>query len=563
MNALTTWVVLVALYGTAAWLIFKNLGDQTLRLDEARTALLARQIIRTGRPRVCDRGQVPCFTAAEYNREGLAVMHTWLQYYLTALSFRLFGQSAGTARLPFALFGLMAIPLCQALAAEIAPESLSSSLVVVLLASSTSYLLMVRQARYYSLAFFFQPALLLALLYTIRAPGPWAAVGLAAAGTLLFYSDWALWVSTVVGAIAYFVLLAFSWVAALYMLGALALMSACILPWRLYLRRTGYPGIPRGLLPGRSWVSSLKTFRQAFPVYFWKLHVYFFPLVTLAPAAWLLASLTAGSLAGWLPGRAYWLPVLVILADLAAHSFTTVLFTRYIAGTLIPAAILSGGWLGVLFERQPVFGVLLMGVLVLTNVLHLLPYWIVRALRLPPARVPFLASPQVQFIKGPSLAAFLRLRLGLRSFLFEYISEITHHYETRTEGLTRFLALHAGVDEVVLLDRMEAPPLAFHLGAAGRIDLTVVPYGEPTPPELAVAPPRADWLVTGGLAPGDSPVSEAGLDSADYEVLDLPAIDLCLDNTETLDRHHFRTLERLRGLTVYHRVGAETLWRPR
>lgn len=536
----------LALYMGAAWLIFKNLGDQTLRLDEARTALLARHILKRGLPAVDDGDRPPCFTAVEYNRDGLSVLHTWLQYYLAALSFRLFGQSAATARLSFALFGLLAIGMAQRLAADIAAGALVPFITAVLLATSVSFLLMVRQARYYALAFFFQAATLWAFLHSLSAPGTGSLFLLAICGLLLYYSDWALWVTTVSATAVYYLLLDFSWATAPLLAAALLVMLAGIAPWQLYLKRAHYRPLPRGFLPSRDRLRWLKTFRRVFPIYFWKAHVYFFPIVTLLPFVWLLNRLLGQDNMNWLPGKSAWLLVLVILADLASHSFTGGIFTRYIAGTLIPAAILCAGWLSETIQTHLLAGLALLGILVLTNVLHLLPYWVVRYLNIPLTYVPFLASPQVQFMRGASLPAFLRLKARPRSYFLEFLYEISHHYETRTEGLVTFLAAHAQFGDVILLDRMEAPPLAFHLAAAGRPDLVVVPFAEALHPAWpARQPAAANWIVAGGLFP------VSPLLTADYQALTMAAIDLYLDNTETLDRHHFRTVERLRGVTLY------------
>jgi hypothetical protein len=555
--SITTDYWFFGVLGIAFVLLFKNLGDQSLRLDEARTAILARNVLKHGYPTVWDGVNPPCIFNSEYNRHYVSVLHTWLQYYLAALSFRVFGVKARSARLPFAACGLLAVIATYLLALQISASVSVARVAALLLTGCVSYLLLARQARYYALAFLFETLLLLSCLYFFANPTGLAALALVASGALLFYSDWPLWVVTTSAISVYF--LFFDYQPHMVFPFALSLggMLLLIVPWWIYQWRSDFQSAAGGMGPHGRITDLFKTFKSSFLVYGWKVHVYFFPLPTLY-IVYLGLGVLVGRI-GFTPGllrllpqnEKYWLLLLVILADLGARSFTRVIFTRYILGTIIPSAILAAALVAEMFSMSLFIGMLVLATLLLTDILHHAPYWVVRLFHISPSWVPFLKVPQVQFVKGPSLRTYLDNKLGPRSYLREYLYEITHHYETRTEGIVRYLAQHGREGQVIVADPLEAPALSFHS------QMVVVPYGKSNPKgkadHLTVDPfGVAHWVVGGGFSlPEMDPEFMAR--SAEFEPVYVPAIDVFMDNTESLDRHHFRTLAKLRGLYLYAR----------
>ena len=80
--------------------------------DEAETALFARNILRYGIPLGWDGTNIMGINNGVVLDSNL-INHTspWAQYYLVALSFKLFGESSITARLPFILSAILSIPV--------------------------------------------------------------------------------------------------------------------------------------------------------------------------------------------------------------------------------------------------------------------------------------------------------------------------------------------------------------------------------------------------------------------------------------------------------------------
>src|SRR6266513_3307564 len=77
----------------AAGLIFTNLGSCYLWADEGDTAVLASNILKFGVPRSWDGVTfMDSDFGARVNNDLVMVSSPWLQYYLAAGSFRLFGE---------------------------------------------------------------------------------------------------------------------------------------------------------------------------------------------------------------------------------------------------------------------------------------------------------------------------------------------------------------------------------------------------------------------------------------------------------------------------------------
>src|SRR5881398_4006066 len=100
----------VALIG--AIFIFTNVGSDYLWEDEGDTAALASNILKFGVPKAWDGAAfLDSDHGARLNRDLVMVTHPWVQYYITAASFLIFGENTFAARFPFAVAGWMSIPI--------------------------------------------------------------------------------------------------------------------------------------------------------------------------------------------------------------------------------------------------------------------------------------------------------------------------------------------------------------------------------------------------------------------------------------------------------------------
>ena len=138
------------------WLVLANLGADYLWEDEGDTAVLASNVLKYGVPKAWDG---VTFTdsdkGARLNHDLVMVSHPWVQYYVAAGSFLLFGENTFAARLPFALAGWLTIVLAYVFVWQITANRRAAFGAAALLAFSVPFLLYARQCRNYSLNMLF------------------------------------------------------------------------------------------------------------------------------------------------------------------------------------------------------------------------------------------------------------------------------------------------------------------------------------------------------------------------------------------------------------------------
>ncbi len=141
----------VAAVGLA--LLVSNLGKDYLWADEGDTAVLAANILKRGVPSAWDGVTfVDSDRGARLNENLVMVTNPWLQYYVTAASFLILGQSAFSARLPFAIAGWLTVLLAYRLVWKRTGSSRAGFCTAALLVGSVQFLLYGRQGRYYALS---------------------------------------------------------------------------------------------------------------------------------------------------------------------------------------------------------------------------------------------------------------------------------------------------------------------------------------------------------------------------------------------------------------------------
>jgi len=147
----THWPLIIVGAVSAA-LLFTNLGSGYLWADEGDTAVLARNIAKFGFPRAWDGTTfMDSDFGARENSDLVMVSSPWLQYYVTAASFALFGQNTFAARLPFALIGCLTILLAYRLVCIATGDRRAALCATILMIGSVQFLLFCRQSRYYAI----------------------------------------------------------------------------------------------------------------------------------------------------------------------------------------------------------------------------------------------------------------------------------------------------------------------------------------------------------------------------------------------------------------------------
>jgi len=120
----------------AAVLLFANLGRPRMWQDEAETALLGRNTLRFGVPKVWDGlNLVTQSYAFDFDRH-LLFQKPWLPIYAVAASFAVLGEGTARARLPFAVCGLLTVYLTWRVGSRLSGDRAVGALGALLLTVS-------------------------------------------------------------------------------------------------------------------------------------------------------------------------------------------------------------------------------------------------------------------------------------------------------------------------------------------------------------------------------------------------------------------------------------------
>ncbi len=174
--------------GFASFLLFTNLGGRLLWCDEAETANLAVNVTKYGIPMAFD-GKNHLRLGFEGNSP-VWLWSPWLQEYLAAASFLLFGVGTVTARLPFVIVALAAVLLLIRLTYRLVSDHWIALLSGILLVCSEVFVLHARQCRYYSLIVLGQILLMYSVNRLFKKQDKRSGLYLGAALALLFYSNY-------------------------------------------------------------------------------------------------------------------------------------------------------------------------------------------------------------------------------------------------------------------------------------------------------------------------------------------------------------------------------------
>ena len=488
--------------------------------DEAETAVLARNVLNFGYPRVFD----------GLNRVNPGLMsgpgqswayHPWLQFYLVAASFMLFGTTTVAARLPFAVLGVVTVLLAYRLALRLVQHQLVARLTSILTLLSVPLILHSRQCRYYSLA---TVATLWVIYAYVRARegNRRAWWSLAVALVVLFNSHHGAFVPMIAA------LLLDLWRQGIPRSDRpIALVSAAVvatftLPWFFVLNLMQHSG-----------AFSLREIAHHIQFYVRQVNRYLFPAGFLL-LVWLLRGIRP--VASWSSAsaaqRASLRIVFLVLACNLAF-IATIPWQRHFRYVIHLAPLLyfvQAICLWVWLKHRRLLLAAITFLLVATDLLHYsAPYVIVQAIprfRHTVARAHGLVTPE--------------------SLLAKYAYELTHEYRGPVEGIVEQLRRDARPGESL------KTPYDDH-GVIFYTNLKVEDlnrFTAPTYPDWII--PRRDWIVTSEFFA--SPYFKEIDKTYDRIVTDAP--DLAWENRPDPGSHHFWTAQWAPPVVLYHKRAA-------
>ena len=376
----------VVVLAFAFFLLFYHLDNHLLWGDEGETAVLAKNVTQFGVPRTFDgTNYILLHGQRDENRDHVWVWSPWLQEYLAAGSFVLFGPTTWAARAPFALIGWCSLVALALVAYKIYRSHWVALASVVLLGASEVFLLHARQCRYYPISILGEILLVYGVhqLFARNRRGIWLA---AFALILQFYSNYIIMVANLPG------LFVLAWMlrqqgkpAVLRVVAVLVILMAAALPWLVYAHPWGQSrAIGEDLRLGKAWG------------YLLEFHFHFLPLcfLLLPLLGWFPASRRQPTTESDAAGR--WERFLLLL--LGSYFVTILLapgfYLRYLLPLLPVVCLLAAAWIFRYVKwRAP--AVLLIAVLALSNVFSVVTAY-------PFRETHRLRFPLVEYVKGLS-----------------------------------------------------------------------------------------------------------------------------------------------------------------
>lgn len=224
--------------------MFAKLDDIYLRSDESDTALFGKNTLKFGYPKAYNGEnwiptpyvpEVGFITETDYYNKDLAIVsHSWLQYYLEALSFGLFGYSTFAARVLFTIFGFFSLFLINNLYKKLYPDKKITRLALLILFAMVFFYMFCMQARYYPLVVFFTAGLLINYINILKRDKTKDIILFSVCGAFLFHSNYLIFGVTFISLFIHFILCT-KWKAKLKsMILACAFIALLTLPWFLY-----------------------------------------------------------------------------------------------------------------------------------------------------------------------------------------------------------------------------------------------------------------------------------------------------------------------------------------
>jgi 4-amino-4-deoxy-L-arabinose transferase-like glycosyltransferase len=398
----------------AGVLLFANLGNQYLWQDEAETALLGRRVLEYGYPKAFDgKNLINPTIRTSFSGDYGWRYHPWGQFYITAAAFRVFGESNFSARLLFALMGLLNIPLLYILALRLTRERFTALMASVLTVFSVNYLLLMRQARYYAPAVFL---VLVALVFYSRYLEKrkfWDILPVYLALAALGYTVHGMFVPVFAAICLHYFIFGFSRKSFLGFLVFAALTAASVAPWFLYSNSSAHVAVINAKRLWQNFEFQIRMINKFIMPVFFFLGVYAFRLIWRR--RWKI-ELSDGE------KRALGLIFTVLLVSMGAFLFAQERNFRYLVYFIPLLAIVQAMILLRLFRFNKVlFGVFL-ALSIFTGVFNMGRF---------------------------------------ECYFPKYLYEITHDYDGPIEGIVRFLNANAAADDEVKIIYGDLPVMFY------------------------------------------------------------------------------------------------------
>ena len=429
-------------------MVFLGLSNSVLQVDEGADTFVSSTILKYGAPYHQDEKNYT-MEHAKVRDDGLFIYRTWTPYYLQASSLFLFGETTFTARLPFALSGVMSAVALYFFTLKLTKKKSTAFLATLLLISSVPALIYFRTARYVGL-----PILLtILLLYsyvTIFEKKKWNHWPLTFLSIIYFHTMYVAFAGVILGALIHFYINRNS--IALEnqkkVVQAATITAIFTLPWLWFIAPI-FSKIPEFYLSVNDQIDTSNwRFLKHFAGFLFQLNNYIFPLI-------LLPILLTRSL------RPYRTEIELCLFCIMGLLFVSVLHAipaqQYISGSFPLWCILLSLIIMEVFPSQGKIRSILIAILIFTNLIHIGPLLLAKKT---------LKNNSGWFSKNlymkhayKTFATEVKLKFNFYNYLFE----ISHPFKGPLDEIVSFFKTNGKPGESCYIDN-EHESLAYYTG---------------------------------------------------------------------------------------------------
>lgn len=566
-------------------LILYNISNHRLWNDEASTAAIGYNTMKYGYPIVYDgKNLISSSDGNSFNDNLLATNYDWLPFYIIAVSFKLFGTSELTARVPFAVFGICSILIIWLLAYKIYCDYRKANALSVIYLLNVQFLLYCRQARNYTLAMFFialSTLLLFQLLDMIKLKKSYKDKRMILYSFLFMVSVACIMHSSrLLGAVWIFALV--TYLILLHNIKNFILIIPAgigVSTWLIWYFFTHiYVFSPS------FGTSSLEThYATKIIMILWKIQVYFIPILSLVLIYLLFLILQRivskkQSYMQW--DHKNWFFVLLVVGNILA---TTIpkwsIVNHYYLAVLVAAPFLTYPILQYVWDNSKTICITLFIIMVTTNLLNIWPYYLIGEIPSENNEVNNLLSENYSkttnmgIISSPDTDSNFRITslnsyvqsLRVRSFLYEYLVELASDYYCYVDEIIDIFKQYNVKEDNVAVVGFEYTPYVFYTDVriANNMNNKLTPWPDffsdyPNRDKYShltyVPDNEIDWVIIKADGIMQNYVDDVNhFYSGNFEVIQTKTIDSPLANSPDLDLHNFITVTEGDNITILRR----------
>lgn len=467
---------LVAIMSIMAVLIFSNIDNSLLWKDEAITANIGYNTLKYGYPKIWDGVNLISSTDGNsFNQFLVSSNYEWLQFYLCAISFAIFGKTTFAARLPFAIFALLSILVVWLIAEKIFNGIKKTICCTFFYGLNVQFLLYSFQSRYYSLVLFGTAICVYCVLcieekFIKMEKIKWRDyLFLTGVTALIFHSNRVSGFTVATSIIVY--LLYRHKIKAFKMICA---VSIGVLTWLIWFF------INSILFQAPSFgTESIEThiFTKILMI-LWKIQVYFFPIISIFILYFIIELLVYKKSKKRNFDRRYILFILIVVVNVLYVAIPHWgIVNHYFVSILVVAPFVLTTFIVYCSSYSKYIAGCIAIVLVFTNLLNVWPYYLLE-------KNAFVEQNEVNnllsdnsnittnygLISSPNTDGNFRIQslneylevVEIKSYIYEYIIELINGTETYMDEVVKILNENSQPDDIVLVLGFEYEPIVFY-----------------------------------------------------------------------------------------------------